>query len=343
MSDSEDTGGKYFSDIVKTHKNWKRRLSSDEVGKIVRLMLVKLLKVSIPGVDISKVTNYPKLEKIVADKLDKQARYSLKSNVKDKEFDSLEKLSKVAGWVPLVKNILKAVSASGSNTLRLFVPVEKVEKKDVAEGIVVPDEKEDEKYESRSTGIDKELVELAKNSLDDVHVKGRVTEPGENQQENVKQENVKQSEFVKSKPVKTPKELKEMLKAKTVAEMFKGPSRAEEFEKLITEIAKDKSLMSLPKEQFQDYLKSKLNADDKNVDAITEAVIAKRAELLDKNKLKRDQLTEFDVENLQEQSQRDFERKMHDQNLRYILPAMLDKRDRLVVNRLNPELLKCGY
>lgn len=171
-----------------------------------------------------------------------------------------------------------------------------------------------------------------------------IKEPDEEQQEE-KKENTKpkSSKSGKSRPAKPTKEQQEATKFKKIAEAFKGPSITEEYEKLITNIAKDKSLMSLSKEQFQDYLKSKLGADDKNVDAITEAVVAKRAALLDKNQLKREQLTELDVANLQEQSQRDFERKMRDQNLRYILPAMLEKRDRLVVNRLNPELLKCGY
>lgn len=175
-----------------------------------------------------------------------------------------------------------------------------------------------------------------------------ITESGEESgEEHPKKENKtsesKSRESGETKPAKPTRVEKEMIKAKTIAEMFKGPSKAEEFGKLITEIAKDKSLMSLPKEQFQDYLKSKLKAPEEKIDYITEAVIAKRAELLGKNQLKREQLTELDVENLQEQSQRDFERKMRDQNLRYILPAMLEKRDRLVVNRLNPELLKCGY
>lgn len=171
-----------------------------------------------------------------------------------------------------------------------------------------------------------------------------IKEPDEEQQEEKKKNTKpKSSKSGVSRPAKSTKEQQEAIKFKKIAEAFKGPSITEEYEKLITNIAKDKSLMSLSKEQFQDYLKSKLGADDKNVDVITEAVVAKRAALLDKNQLKREQLTELDVANLQEQSQRDFERKMRDQNLRYILPAMLEKRDRLIVNRLNPELLKCGY
>ena len=177
-----------------------------------------------------------------------------------------------------------------------------------------------------------------------------IVEAGEEPQPN---EDVPKKDEEKKKPSRTKKsnpekpkltkDQKDIMKAHVIAEMFKGPSWQERNERLITEIAKDKSLMSLSKEQFQDYLKEKLKVDDKNLDAVTEAVVAKRAELLGKNQLKREQLTDVDVEKLQEQSQRDFERKLHDQNLRYLLPAMLEKRDRLVVNRLNPELLKCGY
>lgn len=177
-----------------------------------------------------------------------------------------------------------------------------------------------------------------------------IVEPGEEPQPNKDapkkdEKKKKTSSTKKSKPEgpKLTKEQKDIMQAQRIAEMFKGPSWQERNERLITEIAKDKSLMSLSKEQFQDYLKEKLKVDDKNLNTITEAVVAKRAELLDKNRLKREQLTDVDVEKLQEQSQRDFERKLHDQNLRYLLPAMLEKRDRLVVNRLNPELLKCGY
>lgn len=176
-----------------------------------------------------------------------------------------------------------------------------------------------------------------------------VEEPGEEPQPNEdvpkEDEKKKTSSTKKSNPErpKLTKEQKDIMKAQTIANMFKGPSWADQYKEKITAIAKDKSLMSLSKEQFQDYLKEKLHVDDKNLDAVTEAVVTRRAELLANKQLNREQLTDFDVEKLQEQSQRDFERKLHDQNLRYILPAMLDKRDRLVVNRLNPELLKCGY
>ena len=149
----------------------------------------------------------------------------------------------------------------------------------------------------------------------------------------------------KSEPVhpKLTKEQKEALKLQALANALREPSWTDQIKGKITAIAKDKSLMSLSKDQFQDYLKTKLHIDDKNIDDFTEAVVAKRAELLANKQLNREQLTDADVEKLQEQSQRDFERKLHDQNLRYLLPAMLEKRDRLVVNRLNPNLLKGGY
>lgn len=124
---------------------------------------------------------------------------------------------------------------------------------------------------------------------------------------------------------------------------IKEPSVEEQMNGMYTELAKNKRFMSLSESQMKKLLKDEYNLDDEGVDIMFNAIVAKRAELLNKNQLKREQLTEVDVEKLQEQSQRDFERKLHDQNLRYLLPAMLEKRDRLVVNRLNPELLKCGY
>lgn len=124
---------------------------------------------------------------------------------------------------------------------------------------------------------------------------------------------------------------------------IKEPSVEEQMNKMYTELAKNKRFMSLSESQMKKLLKDEYELDDEGVDIMFNAIVAKRAELLANNRLKREQLTDVDVERLQEQSQRDFERKLHDQNLRYLLPAMLEKRDRLVVNRLNPELLKCGY
>lgn len=124
---------------------------------------------------------------------------------------------------------------------------------------------------------------------------------------------------------------------------IKEPSVEEQMNRMYTELAKNKRFMSLSESQMKKLLKDEYELDDEGVDIMFNAIVAKRAELLNKNQLKREQLTDVDVERLQEQSQRDFERKLNDQNLRYILPAMLEKRDRLVVNRLNPELLKCGY
>ena len=138
----------------------------------------------------------------------------------------------------------------------------------------------------------------------------------------------------------------EITLGKTTEEILrriKEPSVEEQMNKMYTELAKNKRFMSLSESQMKNLLKDEYQLDDEGVDIMFNSIVAKRAELLNKNQLKREQLTDVDVEKLQEQSQRDFERKMHDQNLRYILPAMLEKRDRLVVNRLNPELLKCGY
>ena len=112
----------------------------------------------------------------------------------------------------------------------------------------------------------------------------------------------------------------------------------------ITKIAKNKELMNLSKEQLKDYLRDAYEIYDENaLNNMMNAVVAKRAELLANDQLKQEEMTEIDIGKLQEQSQRDFEKKLNDQNLRYILPAQIEKRERLVQNRLNPELLKGGY
>lgn len=118
----------------------------------------------------------------------------------------------------------------------------------------------------------------------------------------------------------------------------------EQIKNTVTKIAKSKELMNLSKEQLKDYLKDAYEISDENaLNNMMNAVVAKRAELLANKQLKHEELTEIDISKLQEQTQRDFEKKLHDQNLRYILPAQIEKRERLVQNRLNPELLKGGY
>ena len=118
----------------------------------------------------------------------------------------------------------------------------------------------------------------------------------------------------------------------------------EQLKNTVTKIAKNKQLMDLSKEQLRDYLRDAYEITDENaLNNMMNAVVAKRAELFANNQLKQEELTEIDISKLQEQSQRDFEKKLNDQNLRYILPAQIEKRERLVQNRLNPELLKSGY
>lgn len=118
----------------------------------------------------------------------------------------------------------------------------------------------------------------------------------------------------------------------------------EQIKNTVTKIAKNKQLMDLSKDQLKDYLRDAYEISDENaLNNMMNAVVAKRAELLANKQLKHEELTEIDIGKLQEQSQRDFEKKLQDQNLRYILPAQIEKRERLVQNRLNPELLKGGY
>lgn len=118
----------------------------------------------------------------------------------------------------------------------------------------------------------------------------------------------------------------------------------EQIKNTITKIAKSKELMNLSNEQLRDFLAEAYEISDENaLNNMMNAVVAKRAELLANKQLKHEELTELDIGNLQEQAQRDFEKKLQNQNLRYILPAQIEKRERLVQNRLNPELLKSGY
>lgn len=125
---------------------------------------------------------------------------------------------------------------------------------------------------------------------------------------------------------------------------YNEKSVEEQLKSTVTKIAKNKELMNLSKEQLRDYLRDAYEITDENdLNNMLNAVVAKRAELLANKQLKQEELTEFDISKLQEQSQRDFEKKLQDQNLRYILPAQIEKRERLVQNRLNPELLKGGY
>lgn len=124
----------------------------------------------------------------------------------------------------------------------------------------------------------------------------------------------------------------------------KEPSVKEQIKNTVMKVAKNKELMNLSKEQLKDYLRDAYEISDENaLNNMMNAVVAKRAELLANKQLKQEELTEIDIGKLQEQSQRDFEKKLQDQNLRYILPAQIEKRERLVQNRLNPELLKGGY
>ena len=146
--------------------------------------------------------------------------------------------------------------------------------------------------------------------------------------------------IVKNKPTNKNNQEEEPPKTETQQK----PSVEEQIKNTITKIAKDKSLMNLTKEQLKDYLRDAYEISDENaLNNMMNAVVAKRAELLANDQLKQEEMTEIDIGKLQEQSQRDFEKKLQDQNLRYILPAQIEKRERLVQNRLNPELLKGGY
>lgn len=155
------------------------------------------------------------------------------------------------------------------------------------------------------------------------------------------------AEVAAKKAKQAVKEAKKMA-AQSIVDNFEKKHNEESVEKQIkntvTKIAKNKELMNLSKEQLRDYLRDAYEISDENaLNNMFNAVVAKRAELLANKQLKQEELTEIDISKLQEQSQRDFEKKLQDQNLRYILPAQIEKRERLVQNRLNPELLKGGY
>lgn len=192
--------------------------------------------------------------------------------------------------------------------------------------------------------------EKFKEMINDLDTEEEIIEVVREQPRKVKRELTQEEKAAKEADKKTKEEQKKAraMAAQEIVDNFEKKHSEESVEKQIknsvTKIAKNKELMNLSKEQLKDYLRDAYEISDENaLNNMMNAVVAKRAELLANKQLKHEELTEIDISKLQEQSQRDFEKKLQDQNLRYILPAQIEKRERLVQNRLNPELLKGGY
>ena len=318
MADEEIIEVPTFDSIVDAH-NWKRRLDDTQTKQLLNdIIILASLNETLPTTFIKRGSDwdklYPKLAEIVSKKL---------LLLKDDEKFDISKL-KNRDYIGNVKNyknfrdrILNndIIGTGLGHEMYFFVPVNKVDLKtadDVINGLVVPDY--NGALEMDNVGVDNDVVEQ------------------------VKQASRSQQQQKKNKVIELGGD-----SIKKIGDKLGEPSVEKKLNRVVNEIAKNRNLMSLSEEQLKKVLMYEMGFDAGDADAIIKLVISRRAELLANKELKREQLTDVDVEKLQEQSQRDFERKLHDQNLRYLLPAMLEKRDRLVVNRLNPELLKCGY
>ncbi len=318
MADEEIIEVPTFESIVNAH-NWKRRLDDKETIKLVNdIIILSSLNETLPMAFIRRDSDwgvlYPKLSEIVSAKLLNLPRadsFDI-SNIK-----SRDKIGNVKNYKKFRDDIIdNSIKGTGfGHNMYLFVPVNKndVNPKDVIDGWIVPDNNGE--LEMDNVGIDNNITE-------------QVAQASSKSKENQK----------RTKVIELGGD-----SIKKIVDKLGEPSLEKKLSRIVNEIAKNRNLMSLSEEQLKKVLMYEMGFDNNDADAIIKLVVSRRAELLANKQLNREQLTDIDVEKLQEQSQRDFERKLHDQNLRYLLPAMLEKRDRLVVNRLNPELLKCGY
>ena len=318
MGDEEIIEVPTFKSIVDAH-SWKRRLDDDQVRKLINdIIILSKGNQTLPMAFIERGPEwdkaYPKISKIVSKKLNAP---EYEDKIKLDKVKSRDNIGKVKGFMNFRETILKndVIGTGPDRNIYFFVPVKKtdVKQKDVIDGWVVPTT--DDKLEMDNPGIDEAV---------------RTQATAASTQEKEQQKRTKVIELGGDS-------------IKKIGEKLGEPSLEKKLSKVVNEIAKNRNLMSLSEGQLKKVLMYQMGFDDSDADAIIKLVVSRRAELLANKQLNREQLTDIDVEKLQEQSQRDFERKLHDQNLRYLLPAMLEKRDRLVVNRLNPELLKCGY
>lgn len=317
-----------FDDIVSKH-TWKRLVRSDDGYPLISGIYGSLSGLNLHVEDvINKYGSLSKPEEMIDEDHVKDVINKYASLFKPEELMDEKQLEKLYGksiasfnsslkknqkWKAAydrIKNELK------DKKIALYVPTSKVDRDEVIAGRTIPSDIKPALV-ADPKDVDQQTIEEAKGSSREIiqnTTKGGL-----------------------SKTVALDKSSIDAIKKKE-------PSVEERIKSTVTKIAKNKELMSLSKDQLRDYIKEAYGIPDENsLNNMMNAVIAKRAELLANKQLKQEELTEIDISRLQEQSQRDFEKKLQDQNLRYILPAQIEKRERLIQNRLNPELLKSGY
>lgn len=295
---------KNFDDIKNAHQ-WKREVTPKEYYSVLSKIYGGLSGLNL-GYPKSTVDEYARLFKS-----EELLNKNTVSNLIGKPINSFNRsLNTNRVWKAAFERIVKDLK---DEKLILYIPTDTVTSEQVLAGTAIPlDIKPDLITEKRDS-----VPEIANEAMES---------------------------FTQKRPKKTTTKTVTLDQATIDAINKKEPSVEEQIKHTITKIAKSKELMNLSKEQLKDYLREAYEISDENaLDNMVNAVVAKRAELLANKQLKQEELTEIDIGRLQEQSQRDFEKKLQDQNLRYILPAQIEKRERLVQNRLNPELLKGGY
>lgn len=295
---------KNFDDIVNAHQ-WKRELRPNEYYSFLSKIYGGLSGLNL-GYSKSFVDKYASLFK-TGERLNK----TTVDNLNGKPINSFNSsLNRNSTWKNAFNRIVDDLKAE---RLVLYIPTDKVTPEEVIAGTAIP------------LDIKPNLITPEKDTVPEIA------------------EEANEAYTLNQSKGKTTKTIT-LDKATIDAINKKEPSVEEQIKNTITKIAKNKELMNLSKEQLKDYLRDAYEITDENaLNSMMNAAVAKRAELLANKQLKQEELTEIDISKLQEQSQRDFEKKLNDQNLRYILPAQIEKRERLVQNRLNPELLKSGY
>lgn len=302
-------GKEKLSDVI-SGKKWKIRLNKDEIKSItLKQMLGILFNKEYDG---RFVKEFPTLYSYVADVYNNDTQKYLSAASPD-EF-------KKHFWSNAWAKIIRKLNNEGGDFYGPYKGL--VTKNDIISGLII---KDDEDTRDTQKNIDTSFINRVKQAVDDIGkrpiIKDKKTVD--------KEKKAAKKKIVDEEPDIKPKQ---------------EPSVEEQIKNTVTKIAKDRELMNLSKEQLRDYLRDAYEITDENaLNDMMNMVVAKRAELLANKQLKQEELTEIDISKLQEQSQRDFEKKLNDQNLRYILPAQIEKRERLVQNRLNPELLKGGY
>ena len=307
-------GKEKLSEVI-SGKNWKIRLNKDEIKSITLKQMLGILFDK--EYDSRFVKEFPTLYAYVNDVYSNDTQKYLSAASPD-EF-------KKYFWSNAWARIIKKLNNDGGVFYGPYKGL--VTKADIISGRIIKDDG-DTKDTPKETDVS--FINRVNQATDDIGRRPIVKD---------------KRELDKEKRASKKKSNKEMPNIETPKiETNQNKSVEEQIKNTVTKIAKNKQLMDLSKEQLRDYLRDAYEISDENaLNNMMNAVVAKRAELLANDQLKQEEMTEIDIGKLQEQSQRDFEKKLNDQNLRYILPAQIEKRERLVQNRLNPELLKGGY